>query len=64
VTVLDHIVQFLGDSQRSPASTLAALERLLLTSPIRSRPGRPFPRHQRSAAYRLRFAKYGKRVVA
>ena len=64
VTMLDHIVPLLGDRQRSPASTLAAIERLLLTSPTRPRPGRQVPRHKRSAAYRLRFAKYGKRVMA
>ena len=28
VTVLDHIVPLLGDMQRSPASTLAAIERV------------------------------------
>lgn len=64
VTVLDHIVQLLGDPHHSPAFTLAAIERLLLTSPTRHRPGRQFPRHKRSAAFRLRFAKYGKRIVA
>ena len=64
VTVLEHIVQLLGDPHRSPASTLAAIERLLLTSPTRQRPGRHFPRLKRSAAFRLRFAKYGKRLVA
>ena len=64
VTVLDHIVQLLGDPHLSPASTLAVIERLLLTSPTRQRPGRQFPRHKRSAAFRLRFAKYGKRIVA
>jgi hypothetical protein len=64
VTVLEHIVQLLGDGQRSPASTLAAIERLLLTTPTRQRPGRQVKRHKRSAAYRWRFAKYGKRVVA
>lgn len=64
VTVLDQIVQLWGDTQRSPASTLATLERLVLTTPTRPRPGRQVPRHKRSAAHRLRFAKYGKRVVA
>ena len=64
VTVLEHIVQLLGDPHHSPASTLAAIERLLLTSPTRHRPGRHFPRLKRSAAFRLRFAKYGKRIVA
>ena len=64
VTVLDHIVQLLHDPHRSSASTLAAIEHLLLTSPTRRRPGRQFPRHTRSAAFRLRFAKYGKRVIA
>jgi hypothetical protein len=63
VTVLEHIVQLLGDPHHSPASTLAAIERLLLTSPTRQRPGRHFPRLKRSAAFRLRFAKYGKRIV-
>jgi hypothetical protein len=64
VTVLEHIVPLLGDPHHSPASTLAAIERLLLTSPTRQRPGRHFPRLKRSAAFRLRFAKYGKRIVA
>ena len=64
VTVLEHIVQLLSDPRRSPASTLAALERLLLTTPTRQRPGRQVKRHKRSAAHRLRFAKYGKRVLA
>jgi hypothetical protein len=64
VTVLDHIMQLLGDTQRSPASTLATIERLLLTTPTRQRPGRQVKRRKRSAAHRLRFAKYGKRVLA
>lgn len=64
VTVLEHIVQLLSDPRRSPASTLAAVERLLLTTPTRQRPGRQVPRRKRSAAHRLRFAKYGKRVLA
>jgi DDE family transposase len=64
VTVLEHIVQLLSDPRCSPASTLAAIERLLLTTPTRQRPGRQVKRHKRSAAHRLRFAKYGKRVVA
>jgi hypothetical protein len=64
VTVLEHIVQLLADAQRSPASTLAAIEHLLLTSPTRQRPGRQFKRNKRSAAHRLRFAKYGKRILA
>ena len=64
VTVLEHIVQLLSDPRRSPAATLAAIERLLLTTPTRQRPGRQVPRRKRSAAHRLRFAKYGKRVVA
>lgn len=64
VAVLEHIVQLLSDPRRSPAATLAALERLLLTTPTRQRPGRQVKRHKRSASHRLRFAKYGKRVVA
>jgi Transposase DDE domain len=64
VTVLEHIVHLLAEARRSPASTLAAIERLLLTTPTRQRPGRQFPRRKRSAAHRLRFAKYGKRILA
>jgi hypothetical protein len=64
VTVLEHVVQLLGDPRRSPASTLAAIERLFLTTPTRQRSGRHVPRRKRSAAHRLRFAKYGKRLVA
>jgi len=64
VTVLEHVVQLLSDPHRSPAATLAAIERLLLTSPTRQRPDRQVPRCKRSAAHRLRFAKYGKRVLA
>jgi hypothetical protein len=64
VTVLEHIVQLLTDARRSPASTLAAIERLLLTTPTRQRPGRQFPHRKRSAAHRLRFAKYRKRILA
>ena len=64
VTVLEHLGQLLSDPRCSPAATLAASERLLLPTPTRQRPGRQVPRHKRSAAQRLRFAKYGKRVVA
>jgi hypothetical protein len=64
VTVLNHVVQLLGDPRRSPAATLAAMERLFLTTPTRQRPGRRVPRHKGSVAHRLRFAKYGKRVLA
>jgi hypothetical protein len=64
VTVLEPLVQLLGDPRRSPAATLAAIERLWLTPPTRQRPGRQVPRRKRSAAHRLRFAKYSKRVVA
>ena len=64
VIVLEHVVQLLRDPCRSPAATLAAIERLFLTNPTRQRPGRQAPRHQRSAAHRLRFAKYAKRVLA
>ncbi len=64
VTVLDHVVHLLGDPRRSATATLAVIERLLLTAPTRPRPGRQVPRHKRSAAHRLRFAKYCKRVIA
>ena len=64
VTVWEHGVQLWGAPRRSAAATLAAIERLLLTTPTRQRPGRQVPRHTRSAAHRLRFAKYGKRVLA
>lgn len=64
VAVLDHVVELLCDSRRTAGETLAAIEHLLLTAPTRHRTGRHFERHKRSAAYRLRFAKYGKRVLA
>jgi hypothetical protein len=64
VAVLEHIVQLLADARCSPAATLAAIERLLLTTPTCQRPDRQFKRNKRSAAHRLRFAKYGKRVLA
>lgn len=64
VTVLEHIVQLLSDPRHSPATTLAAIERLLRTSPTCQRPGRQSKRRKRSAAHRLRFAKYGKRILA
>jgi Transposase DDE domain len=64
VAVLDHVVELLCDSRRTAAETLAAIEQLLLTAPTRHRTGRHFERHKRSAAHRLRFAKYGKRVLA
>jgi hypothetical protein len=64
VTVLEHVVPLLSDPRHSPAATLAAIERLFLTNPTRQRPGRHNNRRQRSAAHRLRFAKYGKRILA
>jgi hypothetical protein len=64
VTMLEHVVQLLGEVRRSPAATLAAIERLLLTSPTRQRPDRQVTRNKGSTAHRLRFAKYGKRVLA
>lgn len=64
VAVLDHMVELLCDSRRTAEETLAAIEQLLLTAPTRHRTGRHFERHKRSAAHRLRFAKYGKRVLA
>ena len=63
-TVLEHLVRLWSDPRHSPAATLAAIERLLLTTPTRQRPDRQVPRRKRSAAHRLRFAMYGKRVVA
>ena len=64
VAVLDHVVELLCDPRRTAGETLAAIEQLLLTAPTRHRTGRHFERHKRSAAHRLRFAKYGKRVLA
>jgi Transposase DDE domain len=64
VAVLDHVVQLLGDPRYPAAATLAEIERLLLTAPTRQRPGRHVPRHPRSAAHRLRFLKYRKRMIA
>jgi hypothetical protein len=64
VAVLDHVVALLCDPRRTAEETLTAIEQLLLTAPTRHRTGRHFERHKRSAAHRLRFAKYGKRVLA
>ena len=64
VAVLDHVVELLCDPRRTAGETLSAIEHLLQTSPTRHRTGRHFARNPRSAAHRLRFAKYGKRVLA
>ncbi|MBI3250071.1 MAG: IS4 family transposase [Deltaproteobacteria bacterium] len=64
VAVLDHVVELLCDPRRTARETLAAIEHLLLTTPTRYRTGRHFARKKRSAAHRLRFATYGKRVLA
>ena len=64
VAVLEHVVELLADARRTPGQTLAALERLLLTNPTRHRTERRFERKKRSAAHRLRFAKYTKRGLA
>jgi hypothetical protein len=64
VTVLDHVVELLCDPRSTAGETLAAIEHLLQTTPTRHRTGRHFARKKRSAAHRLRFAKYGKRVLA
>ncbi len=64
VAVLEHVVELLGTPHLNPGQTLAAIEHLLQTNPTRQRQGRQFERQKRSAAHRLRFAKYGKRVLA
>lgn len=64
VTLVGSVVELLGDARCSPGATLAALERLFQTNPTRHRAGRQYARKKRSAAHRLRFAKYGKRVLA
>jgi hypothetical protein len=64
VAVLDHVVELLRDPRITARQTLAAIERLLLTNPTRHRTDRRFERKKRSAAHRLRFAKYTKRVLA
>jgi DDE family transposase len=64
VAVLEHVVELLGDPRTSPGATLAALEHLFQTNPTRHRTGRQYERKKRSAAHRLRFAKYRKRVIA
>jgi hypothetical protein len=64
VAVMDHVVELLCDPRLKPGQTLAAIEHLLLTTPTPHRAGRHFKRTKRSAAHRLRFAKYGKRVLA
>jgi hypothetical protein len=62
--VLDHVVELLADPRRTAGDTLTAIERLMQTAPTHHRSGRRFPRRKRSTAHRLRFAKYGKRLVA
>jgi hypothetical protein len=64
VAVLAHVVELLYDPRRTAGETLAAIEHLLQTTPTRHRSDRHFERRKRSAAHRLRFAKYGKRVLA
>jgi hypothetical protein len=64
VAVLEHVVELLGNPRLTPGQTLAAMEPLLRTNPTRQRTGRQFARNKRSAAHRLRFAKYTKRVLA
>lgn len=63
-TLLDHVVELLADSRRTAGETLRAMEHLMQTAPTHHRTGRRFPRRKRSTAYRLRFSKYGKRLVA
>ncbi len=64
LAVLDHVVELLGDPRRTAEATLAAIEHLMKTAPTHHRCGRRFPRHKRSTAHRLHFAKYGKRLLA
>jgi hypothetical protein len=64
VAVMEHVVGLLGDSRRTAGETLAAIEHLMQTAPLHHRSGRHFARNKRSAAHRLRFAKYGKRLLA
>jgi hypothetical protein len=64
VAILEHVVGLLGDPHHNAGQTLAAIEHLLQTTPTRHRQGRQFARKKRSAAHRLRFAKYEKRVLA
>lgn len=63
-TLLEHVVDLLADSRRTAGETLRDMEFLMQTAPTHHRSGRRFPRHKRSTAYRLRFSKYGKRLVA
>lgn len=65
VALVEHVVELLCDQRVSPGETLAALQHLFQTTPTRHREGRKFERNKhRSAAHRLRFAKYVKRVLA
>jgi hypothetical protein len=64
VAVLAHVVELLGDPRRTAGETLAEIEHLMQTAPTHHRNGRRFARHKRSTAHRLRFAKYGKRLLA
>ena len=64
LAVLTHVVELLGDPRRTAGETLAEIEHLMQTAPTHHRSGRRFARNKRSTAHRLRFAKYGKRVLA
>lgn len=63
-TRMDHGVELVADPQQTAGETLTAIARLMQTAPTPHRSGRRFPRRKRSTAHRLRFAKYGKRLVA
>lgn len=64
VAVVEHVVELLGNPRLTPGQTLETIEHLLRTNPTRHRADRQFARKKRSAAHRLRFAKYTKRVLA
>ena len=65
VTVLDYVVELLCDPNISTQDTLASIEHLLLTNPIRHAVGRKFERKKhRAYSMKLRFYKYIKRVIS
>jgi hypothetical protein len=64
VTLVDYVVQLLGDSRFSSQETLDIIHHLLQTNPTRNREGRVFERPTLKHSRRLRFHRYTKRIQA
>jgi DDE family transposase len=64
LALVDHTIALLLDPPGSVEATLATLHFLFKTNPTLYRPGRRFPRHQRSGYRRAWFYRYTARLVA